>query len=59
VHGSGIVHDALFVFDSSIIMDDDTAAVGINYFPEPFSGEFRLRHISTTVDSILPRGVRT
>jgi len=25
--GSGIVHDALFVFDRRIIMDDDTAAV--------------------------------
>jgi hypothetical protein len=27
VDGSGVVHDALFVSDSSIIMDDDTAAI--------------------------------
>jgi hypothetical protein len=25
VDGSGVVHDALFVFESGIIMDDDTA----------------------------------
>jgi len=27
IDGSGVVHDALFVFDSSIIMDDDTTHV--------------------------------
>jgi hypothetical protein len=27
VRGSGVVHDALFVFESIIIMDDDTAAM--------------------------------
>jgi hypothetical protein len=28
VDGSGVVHDALFVFESGIIMDDDTAHAG-------------------------------
>jgi hypothetical protein len=30
VDGSGIVHDAVFVFASGIIMDDDTAHVPLD-----------------------------
>jgi hypothetical protein len=30
VDGSGIVHDAVFVFASGIIMDDDTAHVSLD-----------------------------